>query len=224
MISWKEDGYSYSKVCECQKVKAAEEKIRRSGLARAMKTQTFETFTVETDLQKRMKDMAEAYLKELLEGEDRPWMYIGGNPGAGKTHICTAVCGELLRAGKAVKYMQWVDEARRLKRMVNDEDFDELLSEYLDAEILYIDDLCKGRWGEFEPTDAEIRMAFSIFNGRYIRDLPTIVTSEWDLIEHLMGKETGTFSRVYEKTKKGEYVIYIGRNNANNYRLRKEQA
>ena len=202
-------------------VKRAEARIRASGLARAMKEQTFNTFEVDTDTRKAMKAMGWKYVDAILNKGETPWLYIGGNPGSGKTHICTAICGELLRNGKAVKYMQWVDEARKLKRMVNDEDFDELLGEYLDAEILYVDDLCKGRWGEFEPTDAEIKMAFSIFNGRYIRNMPTIITSEWSLTEDLMAKDEGTFSRVYEKVKNG-FAMNISRTRENNYRLRRE--
>ena len=39
----------------------------------------------------------------------------GGQPGSGKTHICTAVTGELLRSGLNARYIVRNDEAVKIK-------------------------------------------------------------------------------------------------------------
>ena len=212
-----EEGISWSSECDCQKRLKSERLIARSGLARAIREQTFDAFKVETDLQRKLRKTAGQYARAVIDG-GKPWLYIGGNPGSGKTHICTAVCGKLLEHNIGVRYMQWIDEARRLKAYVSDPDFDNLVADYMDCDVLYIDDLFKSRYGDFQPSDADIRIAFTILNARYIRDLPTIITSEWDLMDDLLMADEGLFSRVYEKTK--GYEIYVPRDMKNNYRLR----
>ena len=115
--------------------------------------------------------------------------------------------------------MQWVEEARKLKACVNDDDFEDQVKEYISVSLLYIDDLLKQKYTP-DPrfTEADIKIAFTILNARYIRDLPTIITSEWDLMDDLLMADEGLFSRVYEKTK--GYEIYVPRDMKNNYRLR----
>ena len=205
--------------------------MRKSGLDDALATMTFDTFETKTPIQQAMKKAAEAYLNEML-GMDpdtprKPWMYIGGNPGSGKTHICTALCGEMLKNGIEVRYMQWGREARRLKALVNEPDFDEQIDGLITCGVLYIDDLLKTKWakavqpsGQFTASD--IKLAFALLNGRYIRNLPTVITSEWDLLDDLMAEDEGTFSRVYERCKR--YTVSIARTVENNYRLRRAQA
>ena len=42
-------------------------------------------------------------------------VFIGGQVGAGKTHLCTAMVGEFLKRGISAKYMLWRDDALKLK-------------------------------------------------------------------------------------------------------------
>ena len=215
-----QNGVSMWRPCRCRRAKIAEARMKRSGLGEALKKYTFDTFTTGDPMQKTMKDTALRYVDALLHPEEgcRPWLFICGNPGNGKTHICTAVCGELLRNDKAVLYMKWTLEARQLKARMNDPELDEILEPYLTCEVLYIDDLMKDRYGRFDPSDADIRLAFTILNERYLRDLPTIITCEWDLIRDLMSADVGLFSRVYERSK--GFIVRIARDGKNNYRLK----
>lgn len=207
--------------CPCQAVKKAEKRLRESGLEFAIETQTLKTFQTRTQTQTQMKSLAETYIKDLFSAGNRyePWLYIGGNPGSGKTHICTAICGEILKRGIGVRYMKWTDEARRLKAFVNEECFDDLIRDFLNAPVLYIDDLFKSRYCENPTfTDADIKIAFTILNGRYGREhAATIISSEWDLIDQLMPADEGTFSRVYERTR--GHRLTIPRDPRNNFRL-----
>lgn len=213
----------YARKCRCQEAREAEARLRASGLADAVKEQTFESFEVHTTIQARMKKTADEYLSALLEegSQRKPWLFVGGNPGSGKTHLCTAVCGELLRHNIGVRYFQWLQESRRLKASINDEGFEDLIQDYLDAQVLYIDDLLKGRYVSNPSfTDADIKLTFSILNPRYLMNLPTIISSEWGLLEDLLPADEGVFSRVYERCR--GYCLSIDRDPANNYRLMKK--
>lgn len=207
--------------CACRIAREAERRIMHSGLADAMNQQTFDSFVTKTPLQTQMKQTAQQYVKDVLASKGqqrRPWLYIGGNPGSGKTHVCTAVCGELLRANVGVKYMQWLDESRRLKATVNDDDFDEDVAEYVNIEVLYIDDLFKQKYTQNPVfSEADIKIAFTILNARYIQNKPTIISTEWGLIEQLLPADEGLFSRIYERCK--GHTMTIPRNKMNNYRL-----
>ena len=116
--------------------------------------------------------------------------------------------------------MQWVEDARKLKAGVNDDDFEDQVQEYISVSLLYIDDLLKQKYTP-DPTftEADIKIAFTILNNRYLLNKPTIISSEWDLIEQLLPADEGVFSRVYERCK--GYTVSIGRDPANNYRLQK---
>ena len=195
--------------------------MRNSGLSEALDTQTFETFVTKTETQRKIKEAAEKYLERLFEDRDsqrRPWFYIGGNPGCGKTHICTAICGEILKKNVGVRYMQWLDVSRKLKASVNDEDFEDEVAEYINVSVLYIDDLLKQKYTETPTfTEADIKIAFTILNARYLMNKPTIISSEWDLVNQLLPADEGVFSRVYERCKGNR--LTIERKIENNFRL-----
>ena len=209
------------KKCACQLAREAEERLQRSGLAAALELQTFDTFVVKTDLQRKMKALGQQYVKDLLadpHNPRRPWLYIGGNPGSGKTHICTAVCGELLKANIGVRYMQWVDAARQLKASVNDDDFEDLVADYINVGVLYVDDLLKQKYTDNPVfTEADIKIAFTILNARYLLNKPTVISSEWDLVNQLLPADEGVFSRVYERSK--AHRLTVERDARNNFRL-----
>lgn len=219
---WRDsEGRSWARRCQCIIKGQIQNKTRDSGLAEAVKEQTFDTFRTYTELQTSMKSKAEEYLKALFDYKNhpfRPWLYVGGNPGSGKTHLCTAVCEELLKRNIGVKYMRWHQEARRLKAIVNTEDYDDEIAPFLNVRVLYIDDLLKQKYTENPDfTDADIKIAFTILNKRYEQNKPTIISSEWDLKKDLMPADEGVFSRVYERCR--GYIINVPRESGNNFRL-----
>ena len=216
-----EDGYRSGKECKCRLAQKTARRIANSGLAGVLEQWTFDAFIAETKQQQNLKERAMSYTQAVLDG-GKPWLFMGGQVGTGKSHLCTAVCGELLKAGRPVRYMQWVTDSRALKAVANDlEGFDALADPYTTVEILLIDDLFKSqhRQGDrVRPTEADARVAFEIINARYIQDKPTIITSEWHLTTDLMEADAGTFSRVYQKCK--GFLCEISRDNSKNYRLR----
>ena len=197
-----ENGYQYSKPCKCRLVKEAEERLANSGLAGSIKKQTFDSFIVDNEMRSKIKKTAKEYLSVLSDPLDSLFCLY--------TDFCTAICGEILKQNIGVRYMQWLDESRRLKAKVNDENFEDQVSEYIDVSLLYIDDLLKQKYSPNPAfTESDIKIAFTILNARYLRNKPTIISSEWDLINQLLPADEGVFSRVYERCK--GYTVYINR-------------
>ena len=219
MIDDNGNAQRFYKTCVCMKRRMAVKRLQESGMERAVRRYTFEAFKSETEWQRKMKETALDYLREGVK--DGAWLYIGGQSGCGKTHLCTAVCGVMLRK-LSVRYMVWPHEAQRIKALVTDaEKYEEAVEPLRVAEVLFLDDFWKptlGRDGEETGvTAADIRLAFDVLNYRYINALPTIISSEW------FSSELGTIDsaiagRISEMC--GTWKIDIARDAKRNLRMR----
>lgn len=205
--------------CVCMKQRRSLRRLEKSGLKSLLKDYTFDSFKAYDPWQGLLLRAAKCYTVSP-EG----WFYIGGQVGSGKTHICTAICGELLSKGYGVVYMLWRDAAVQLKACVNDEQqYMKLISEYKNAEVLYIDDLFKAgrdsRTGAASaPTPADINLAFEILNYRYNDSSKlTILSSEYS-ISDIITLDEALGSRIYERTKGGT-AFAVKRGRERNYRL-----
>jgi len=197
--------------CQCVETKRMRRIAEQSGLKAAMDVMTLNTFVQDAPFRKAMHEKAVSF----LESQGSEWLYIGGQPGSGKTHICTAVCVELMEKGIPVKYMLWTDESLRIVSSRTDSEEQEALLEPLKSvPVLYIDDLFKG----LNPSPASQKLAFEILNARYSRNLRTIISGEWNL-EQLLDIDQATFSRVYQKCT-DKYRMYIAPGKEKNWRLR----
>lgn len=190
--------------------------INSSGLKETIRLKTFENFEVRTQHQKEMMQLA----KKFLQSDMSHWLYYGGQVGAGKTHICTAVVGELLlKQGKEVRYLQWREDVPRLKAKVNDEDYEKLVGQYKTTDVLYIDDLFKtdtDRNGKI--TAGDINLAFEILNWRYQnKGLITIISSQLTVREIILIDEA-IGSRIFERSQ--GYAMDIAKDIHKNYRLK----
>lgn len=204
--------------CVCMKPRRSLRRLERSGLKSLIKDYTFERFNVYKPWQGLMLNAARCYAKKP-EG----WFFVGGQSGSGKTHICTAICRELLLSGRAVIYMLWRDTVAQLKAAVTDEKrYAELINEYKTVDVLYIDDLFKvGRSKEAaaQPTSADINVAFEILNYRYNNPaLLTVISSEYSIAD-IISIDEAVGGRIYERAKNGN-ACSIKRDRGKNYRLR----
>ena len=187
-----EDGALYSRSCRCMKKRIALRRIRKSGMSDLIRRYRFENWRADTPEQEKILRLAHRFA-----AEDSGWFYIFGQSGAGKSHICTAICGALIERNKDVVYMPWRDESTALKALVTD------AAAYLTrmkplkhAEVLYIDDFLKGG-----DTDADIRLAYEILNYRYNdKALRTIVSSEMPP-ETLLRRDEALGGRIYERAR-----------------------
>ena len=209
----KQFGYYYQTYteCECMKARKSWRRIQRSGLAGYLTEMTLDRFEVSSPWQRSIKNKALAF----LAGEGGYWFYVGGQVGSGKSHVCTAVCGEMLKKGRAVQYMKWAEESVELKSKVNDENYATLLGSYKTADVLYIDDFFKVPRGGATPSAADIKLAYQIIDYRYCNKLTTIISSEW-LDDELFDFDEAVASRIFQMAK-GSTVL-IGRSKDRNYR------
>lgn len=209
-----EKGYEIHKECKCMRIRKTLQLAKRSGLGDILADNTFKKYIVTEEWQKAIKEKAQAF----CEDDAAKWFFIGGQVGAGKTHLCTAISAHYIKAGFDTQYMLWVEESKRLKAIVNDFPlYKERIDKYKKADVLYIDDFLKTKSGEL-PTQADINLAFEILNNRLIdNEKITIISSEKTLAE-ILEYDEATMSRIYQQT--GIYKINIDRDIKKNYRLR----
>ena len=215
---------SYSVVacyCSCMKARQTLRKLAASGLGGIITKYTFDSYEDNEQWQIKIKNLAYKFLENQTN-----WFYIGGQSWSGKTHICTAMCGRLLKQHKSVSYMLWVNEVKQLKSTVMDsEEHNKLLEKYKNVDVLYIDDFFKqgkDKYGTVpQPTSAEIALAYEILNYRYLnKKYITIISSERTLSD-ILNIDEATGGRIYERCNFGEYILNIKTDRSYNYRLKK---
>ena len=203
--------------CKCVEVRNSIMRMKRSGLKDIIKDYTFDKFEDSEPWQKSIKAAAMDYAKDP-EG----WFFLGGQSGAGKTHLCTAICREFLLAGKRVRYMLWRDDIVKIKGAVTDsEEYCKMIDEFKRVDVLYIDDLFKtGKAMDNsvqKPTAADVNVAFEIINFRYNNpELLTIISSELSEDE-LIDIDEAIGGRIYERAK----AFTIGKDRKRNYRIKR---
>lgn len=215
------DGLTHIYVpCECMKVRSMIKKIQRSGLKNIMLEYTFDKYSTNGEWQKNLKERAQAFLKD----DTSDWFFIGGQSGAGKTHLCTAITAAYLKKNIAAQYMLWRDDVTKIKAVVNDvEEYHKLVDELKTVPVLYIDDLFKmgkNNQGIVQPpTVADINLAYEIINYRYNNSgLVTIISSEYTIGE-LVKIDEALGGRISEKTAANGFCINLKKDISKNYRL-----
>lgn len=212
-------GEQIFKQCYCTEIRSSLKRIERSGLADMLEDHTLESFIDTEGWQKTLKQSAENFIADSFG----KWFFIGGQNGAGKTHLCTAIVGEFLKAGRSARYMLWKDEVVQLKACVTDDvQYAKLINPLKSVDVLYIDDLFKmPRSGDGQskpPTTGDLNVAFEIFNARYNnKNLVTIISCE-HYIDDLTSIDEAVGSRIYQRTK--DYCNIIGRDKSRNYRMK----
>lgn len=199
--------------CDCMKKRQALRRLKKSGIANTVKRCTFEAYEDKEEWQKRLKSGALKFLKDV-ETLDNKWLYIGGGVGCGKTHLCTAVAGELLKKGYDLRYMLWIDDSAKLKATAMDyARYEELIEPIKSAEVLYIDDFFK-----LPPTQADLKLAYEIINYRSQNPEKITIISSEKYITELEEIDSATGSRIYEMSRGNAYNVK--REKSRNYRMR----
>jgi len=199
--------------CQCRIERRTKRLLAKSGLDNVVDNYTFDNYIAKADWQKHIKATAQAYVKDHAG----KWFFIGGQVGAGKSHICTAIVGQLLKAGIPCRYMLWRDDVVKLKAVVTeDTEYQGIISKLKDIDCLYIDDFFKTERGKV-PTAADINVAFELINYRYNKQLPTLISSE-KTIDELLDIDEAVGSRIYQMTRNS--CLEIAKDKSKNMRLR----
>ena len=210
MIAEIRDGYEVMCLCSCMKTRDTLRRIHESGLESLLRICTFQNYTAEQPFQQHILQCAKAYLQERHR-----WFYIGGQTGCGKTHICTAIVGGMIRNGFSVRYMAWREASNQLKAALTDGSYAAQIAAYKEADVLYIDDLFKTS-STAEVSGADVRLAFEILDYRARNQMLTILSTEWPQLRQIDGAIGG---RIIQMSK--GYAFEIRPDNQKDYRLRK---
>ena len=168
--------------------------IRRmddSGLSEAVSKYSFNNYKTDDAETKNIKTKAKQF---ITHGR---CFLICGQSGSGKTHICTAICNELIKQGYNCKYFIWRRDAAELKSMVNSgSDYQKAINKLANIPILYLDDFLKG-----SISDADINLAYTIIDERYRNpNGKTIISTELP-IDVIVGKDEALGGRIIEMAK-----------------------
>jgi DNA replication protein DnaC len=186
-----ENGVRYAGDCKCMVQRRAIRRIRKSGLADVVERYTFDRYLADNEKRRAVKDAALRYTKD-----NQGWFFVAGKTGSGKSHICTAICSELMKR-QNLRYVLWRDVATRLKAMTTDADaYAAEIQPLKDVAVLYIDDFLKGK-----VTDADLNLAFELLNYRY-NDAKkrTIISTERSIYE-IMELDEALGGRIFERCK-----------------------
>lgn len=217
IIVEEENGYTHAKDCECVKIRRTLQLAENSGLGDMLCIYKFDNYTTDQQWQMEYKERALEYCQE----KGNKWFIAFGESGIGKTHLCTAICGNLIKQGYDVRYMSWLEVSGNLKRRVSESTYEGIIEPYKKCDVLYIDDFFKSD-NQTPPTPADIKLANEILNYRYNRArindkcCKTIISSE-RLIGQLIEYDSAIAGRIVEMSK-GYLTEKTGREF--NYRLK----
>lgn len=182
-------------VCSCRARANNEAMLRSLGLLKQTGEYTFDSFTTGKEWQCKAKALALEYVES---GFPQCWFFIGGQSGAGKTHLCTAIISAISANGHALQYTRWVDDGRRIKAVESGER-DTQMKKYKGTKVLYIDDLFKTN-----PTEADRGLAFELLNSAYASGQAVIISSERTIAE-INSFDAAIAGRIRERA--GKYCI-----------------
>lgn len=175
------------KMCSCYKSRIIEEQFKQSGISNLVKTQNFETFSLELCKDNERMEAVLQFAKKYVtnfETTKGSVLMVGGT-GLGKTHLSTAIAKELIESGYNVIYETAqniffdFEKDRFLDRFGGEEP---VSTKYLDCDLLIIDDL-----GAENVTSSSVSFLYNIINTRLNKNLPTIANTNF-IAKELMKK------------------------------------
>ena len=202
--------------CKCQRMRESRQIMKNNGLLDIIEEKTFNNFKTPQEFQKIMRIKAIDFTKEILDGKKFSF-FVGGQCGAGKTHICSAILNILLKYGICSHFFNYVDDITLLNsyQYSNDkeekQEFENKMNLYKNADVLYFDDFMY-----CDVSKSEQKILFKIINYRYTKHLVNIISSEktlWDIKEI----NPSIYRRIFEETNRGLYVINISPDSQKNY-------
>lgn len=203
----------YQVECECLEIRKSIERLDRSGITEKMKENTFDTYIVTEKWQEVLKTRCMEFVDNFKLGDS---IFLSGQSGSGKTHLCTAICSNLVRK-YPLKYALWGDIVTKLQASIfKDDVYTQVSNELKTVDILYIDDLFKCI--SDKTAQSELKIAFKILNDRELGHKTTIFSSELTINEISTLDEAVAGRIVKMVTKKN--LLQIAKNKDRNYRLK----
>ena len=201
-------GTHNGKLCPCYKNRLIEEQFKLSGISNLVKTQSFQTFSLDMyESNEEMRELfgyAQNYVKDFGEIKDNV-LFVGGT-GLGKTHLSTAIAKELIEKGYNVIYETAQNiffdfDNDRFRDRFSDEE--PISGKYLDCDLLIIDDL-----GAEAVNSFTVACLYNILNTRLNKSLPIIASTNLNSKEIRSKYQDRITSRLF-----GEFNIKLFKGN-----------
>ncbi len=194
-------GVEYWRACSCVNERRLKRLLMSSRITEEFRRLSLGNFTLKNrpSCVKSAYRIANEYLDdfETIRNAKHNSILFVGRPGSGKTHLLIAVANALLAKGFGVLYFPWVEGSNELRDAVkNNHDANAILKRMKEIDVLFIDDLYKGRK---QPTEYQLEWLFEVVNYRYLNRLPMMVSSEkyMDLILEI---DEGIGRRIFERS------------------------
>lgn len=203
-------GYVGIKMCDCMKRALRFASYESSGIAKLMKKQTFETFSLnyyrsnpeQYETMKQIFENLRNYANSFSPSTSDSIMLIG-NTGLGKTHLSSAIAKTVIDKGFDVLYVTAVDMISDFERERFGNGYSETeikdVGRYFGCELLIIDDV-----GTEVSNQFTVSTLYNVINSRLIKELPTIISTNlgvddfrkryWDRITSRILGEYRTFA------------------------------
>lgn len=195
------------KYCKCENKRNNLKRIHNSGLEETINNLTFDTYKTFSNKTIDIKKLAVEYISQ----EQYKFFFIGGKSGTGKTHICTAICKNMMDKNKNVIYISCIELLAELKSLANDRSYEAEILKYKNIDVLYIDDMFKGH-----TTQADVKHMFILIDYRYRKSLITIISSEMN-INQICEIDQAIGGRIGERASQFVYDT----NGMDNYRFKR---
>ncbi len=159
-----------------------QERLRRHSNLEAYADKLFENFTINpVGLTPAQEMSLQQALRVSMAFAQEPdgWLLLEGPFGCGKTHLAAAVGHSRLHHGDQVLFVtvpDLLDHLRSTYGPSSEVGYDELFDRVRNAKLLILDDL-----GAENSSSWAQEKLFQLFNYRYARRLPTVITTNADL-------------------------------------------
>ncbi|WP_261133045.1 DnaA ATPase domain-containing protein [Bacillus sp. Marseille-Q3570] len=201
----------FSEKCSCIKQRNIEMLLQSSEITESFRQNNFKNFVIQGKDQmiKDAYQCAKEYILDFMDIQTtrRNSIALLGQPGAGKTHLLTAISNHLMIDKQvSVLYFPYVEGFDDLKN-----DFEKLegkMERMKKTYVLFIDDLFKpiGKNRKPRATEWQIEKIYSLVNYKYLNNLPILISSELT-IDELEAIDEALGSRIYDMCK--DYTVII---------------
>lgn len=194
----KDTGYIRGKECSCLKKEISRVLVARSGLDVSLMSRFDDDFSVfdEPDKIKTIYDKMKKYIDKVPDNT-YDTILILGNTGVGKTHLIECMATRAIDNGREIKYTSAFNFNQDMLKYhcAKLEEKEDILNEYLQCEILFIDDLGT----ENKINNVTNEYLYSVLNDRMTSHKPTIITTNLDFagLQDVYGERI--FSRLMHK-------------------------
>ena len=137
---------------------------------------------------------------------DKNLVFLSGQTGVGKTHLIKCMANELINLHKVVLLTSSFAMHQDFIKSYSCRDPEEkqnIIEKYLDAEVLFIDDLGT----ELRQPNITVNYLYQVLNERKINKMPTIITSNLDIADINDYYDERIASRIADKS--SSICLYI---------------